>query len=150
MTPEKTRLPRSLALGLLFAGSALAAGDFVDVPRDHWARPAIERAVEAGILEGYDGRFHGSKLVNRYQFATIVRRLLDTIEEDHRTLERTLAPRAPEIPTNRALLEQVAGLQLRLRLLEGERASREESRDRAEENLRALVRLHRSSPRKPW
>lgn len=61
---------------LLFA-SAAYAGPFSDVPRTHWAYDAIQKAVSAGILQGYDGKFHGKRLLNRYQMAVITAKLLD-------------------------------------------------------------------------
>ena len=73
---------KALAAGTL-AFAALAAtsfaGPFSDVPRTHWAYSAIQRAVDAGVLEGYDGKFHGEKLINRYQMAVIVKRVLDNV-----------------------------------------------------------------------
>ena len=70
---------KALAMGLClgFGAQAVQANPFSDVPRHHWAYGAIQRAVDAGVLEGYDGRFHGEKLINRYQMAVIIKRLLD-------------------------------------------------------------------------
>ena len=61
---------------LLFASAAYAA-PFSDVPRTHWAYDAIQKAVSAGILQGYDGKFHGKRLLNRYQMAVITAKILD-------------------------------------------------------------------------
>jgi hypothetical protein len=58
-----------------FATTAFAA-PFTDVPRTHWAYDAIQSAVDAGILQGYDGQFHGKRLLNRYQMAVITAKLL--------------------------------------------------------------------------
>lgn len=67
-------------LALAFAGAATAATNpFSDVPRTHWAYKAIQTAVDAGVLEGYDGKFHGEKLINRYQMAVIIKRILDNV-----------------------------------------------------------------------
>ncbi len=49
---------------------------FADVPRGHWAYAAVRDAVRAGILEGYNGRFHGAKAMTRYQMAQVVQRLM--------------------------------------------------------------------------
>jgi hypothetical protein len=62
-----------------FATGTFAAGAFNDVPRTHWAYKAIQKAVAAGVLEGYDGKFHGQKLINRYQMAVIIKRILDNV-----------------------------------------------------------------------
>ena len=59
-----------------FATTAFA-GSFTDVPRTHWAYDAIQSAVDAGILQGYDGKFHGRRLINRYQMAVITAKLLN-------------------------------------------------------------------------
>ena len=50
---------------------------FGDVPRDHWAVDYIRRTVNAGLLQGYDGRFLGNSPVNRYQMAQILSRMMD-------------------------------------------------------------------------
>ena len=67
-------------LVLLFSNNTFAA-KFADVPSQHWAYEAIGSSVEAGILQGYDGKFHGNKTLNRYEIACIVARLLDKMEE---------------------------------------------------------------------
>jgi len=67
---------------LCFASTAFAAAEmkvFKDVPQNHWAYDAIQRCVDAGILQGYDGQFHGKKLLNRYQVAVIVDKMLKKI-----------------------------------------------------------------------
>lgn len=44
---------------------------FSDVSVDHWAADGIAVALGAGVLQGYDGRFHGDKIINRYQMAVL-------------------------------------------------------------------------------
>src|ERR1700730_17226730 len=49
-------------------GEHVAAGEnnggpFADVPRGHWAYDAVQKAAEAGILQGWNNRFHGNKVV---------------------------------------------------------------------------------------
>lgn len=64
---------------LLAAKGSSAAGSssaLTDVPAGHWAASAVSAATGAGILAGYDGKFHGDKLINRYQAAVIVKKLL--------------------------------------------------------------------------
>lgn len=66
-----------LGSSLTLAGALAAAPDpFSDVPRTHWAYGAVKAAMDAGVLEGHDGKFMGDKLVNRYQMAQVVARLL--------------------------------------------------------------------------
>jgi hypothetical protein len=70
-----------LAAAMALTTSTFAASNpFSDVGRTHWAYAAIGRAVDAGILQGFDGKFHGDKLVNRYQMAVIIKKILDTVE----------------------------------------------------------------------
>jgi hypothetical protein len=54
-------------------------GPFADVPRGHWAYDAVQKSAEAGILQGWNNRFHGNKVVNRYQMAVVVARMLDRV-----------------------------------------------------------------------
>lgn len=86
-----TMLRRLLVISLgtlLLAGPACAAARvksagtaqelrFADVPREHWAVDHIRRTVNAGLLQGYDGRFLGNSPVNRYQMAQILSRIMD-------------------------------------------------------------------------
>jgi len=65
-----------LFLAMAFTATAFGA-TFGDVPRTHWAYDAIQKAVDAGILQGYDGKFHGQRLLNRYQMAVIVAKMLE-------------------------------------------------------------------------
>lgn len=49
-----------------------------DVPTDHWAYEAINQLASKGYVIGYpDGMFHGDKSMTRYEFASIVKRILD-------------------------------------------------------------------------
>ena len=73
----KTLAASTLAIAM--ASVTYAANPFSDVPTTHWAYKAIQKAVDAGVLEGYDGKFHGQKLINRYQMAVIVKRILDNV-----------------------------------------------------------------------
>ncbi|MBI4867535.1 MAG: S-layer homology domain-containing protein [Candidatus Wallbacteria bacterium] len=70
----------ALTAALLYAaspGHALTRDNpFSDVPKSHWAYTAVKDAVESGILEGYDNKFHGNKTLTRYQMAQIVQRML--------------------------------------------------------------------------
>lgn len=61
------------------AGPGAAAPEFTDVPADHPERQEIAASVHSGILQGYEGKFHGDKLVNRYQVAVVVKRLAEKL-----------------------------------------------------------------------
>ncbi len=53
---------------------------FEDVWKRHPRREAILMSINAGILRGFKGKFHGDKLVNRYQMAVILSKLLELIK----------------------------------------------------------------------
>lgn len=154
-----SNLPRLLALSTL-AGSALAAAptSFPDVPRDHWARPAVQETVEAGILEGYGGRFHGTELVNRYQMAVILRRLLAVEESLRNQVEApdsiagtAIGPRDEHLARLLSELRaEVYRLSLGLRVVEERPHSGAPGGTGDSQALASLVKLHRVSPRKPW
>ncbi|MBI4859805.1 MAG: S-layer homology domain-containing protein [Candidatus Riflebacteria bacterium] len=80
---KSTGLMGCLSLLLLLFGVANAKpsadGIFTDVPRGHWAYESVRKATEAGVLQGYDGKFHGNKTINRYQMALIVARMLEKL-----------------------------------------------------------------------
>jgi hypothetical protein len=50
-----------------------------DVPKDDPAYEAIQKVIDAGVLEGHDGKFHGDKPVDRRQMAIVMARLLDRV-----------------------------------------------------------------------
>jgi hypothetical protein len=44
-----------------------------DVPRDHWAFPAVDELFRLGLLRGYpDGQFRGNRPLTRYEMAGIL------------------------------------------------------------------------------
>ena len=67
----------------LFSSPCLRAETvpFPDVPMNHWARKSLSRAVDTGILVGYeDGSFRGQKLINRFQMAMVIKRIFDEVQ----------------------------------------------------------------------
>jgi hypothetical protein len=54
-----------------------------DVPREHWAYPAVEDLASKGLIKGYppDGKFFGKRTVTRYEMATIIQRVLARVDE---------------------------------------------------------------------
>jgi len=66
-----------LALVLAAANVYAAAEPFKDVPANHWAYTSIQKAVEAKVIQGYEGLFHGKRNVTRYQLAEVVGKMLD-------------------------------------------------------------------------
>ncbi len=66
---------------------------FLDVPEEHWAKEAIDRAVTLGIVKGYaDGTFKPQKPVTRAEFVTM--------------LVRALQPRNPLISDKAAFTDE--------------------------------------------
>jgi len=71
-----------LTLALLFTLSVPAmANPFNDVPEGHWAYDAIQKAAQAGLLEGYgDGTYKASQDLTRYEVAALTARVLEKVE----------------------------------------------------------------------
>ncbi len=55
---------------------------FPDVPENHWAYKAVEELYAAGLVIGYpDGTFGGQRSLTRYEYAEIVARLYQRLQE---------------------------------------------------------------------
>lgn len=73
---------KRIAIGLVLAAAGLTAGmtagaAFADVPSGHWAGTVIERAAQAGIMQGQGaGRFGLGQSVTRAEFAAMLDRLM--------------------------------------------------------------------------
>ena len=60
--------------GIDLGSSAL----FPDVKDNHWAYEYVTKLAGAGLLKGYpDGEFKGNRVLTRYEFATVVYRMLE-------------------------------------------------------------------------
>jgi len=80
---------------LSLCGTVLAAPAGDDVPKDHWAYPAVKELVRLGIVDGYeDGKFMGDKTMTRYEMAQIV--------------EKALNSQAKVSPVQKALIDKLA------------------------------------------
>ncbi|MEW5946612.1 MAG: S-layer homology domain-containing protein [bacterium] len=74
-------------IALFVAGTAFGK-TLVDVPSGHWAADAVQKLVDEGIIEGYpDGTFGGQRSLTRYEYAMVVQRLLDKLENEYCTKE---------------------------------------------------------------
>ena len=80
------------ALATAFAVPAFA-NPFSDVPAKHWAYDAVNKLVQAGIVEGYnDGTFRGDKTMTRYEMATIVSKAMNkSLNNDQKAVVDRLA-----------------------------------------------------------
>ncbi len=69
-----------LALMLVFAG-VCSAQTFSDVPQNHWAHDAVEKAARLGLVVGRgDGTFRGDQPPTRYELAMGMSKVLAEIE----------------------------------------------------------------------
>ena len=58
---------------------------FPDVPRQHWAWPAVEKAQRRNLIQAVDskGNFHGKSPVNRYQIVFAFSAILKEWDRNH-------------------------------------------------------------------
>lgn len=92
---QKRALLGATVLLALGTGNARAQSPpFPDVPANHWAYEAIESLAAKGLVKGYpDGRFLGNRTLTRYEFASALDRVLQTITGLAQT-PGTAAPRS--------------------------------------------------------
>lgn len=70
-----------LTLAVICVAPVIAQGAFTDVPEEHWAYDAVEQLQQEGLIAGYpNGTFVGKNPITRYEFATVIQRLLPLIE----------------------------------------------------------------------
>jgi len=70
-----------IAVMLLVFGSIAGAQTFSDVPQNHWAHDAVEKAARLGLVVGRgDGTFRGDKPPTRYEMAMGMSKILAEIE----------------------------------------------------------------------
>lgn len=76
----------ALILGMTAKAYAVS---LVDVPSGHWAEDAVQKLVDAGLIEGYpDGTFKGDRPMTRYEYAMVVARLMDAIDKKYCTVDK--------------------------------------------------------------
>lgn len=74
------------------------AGSFPDVPANHWAYQAVRDLASKGYIKGYpNGKFLGQRALTRYEFATLIERMLQTINDMNTRIGAATAP--PVTPT---------------------------------------------------
>lgn len=87
---RRTTLPHAaLAAGLAALGAFTTspavhaqAAAFPDVDANHWAYQAVQDLAQKGYVKGYlDGKFLGGRAMTRYEFATVIDRIVQTIDE---------------------------------------------------------------------
>ena len=68
---------------------------FTDVPQGHWANDAVSTLHGNGFVQGYpDGKFHGDRLMTRYEYAKM---LHDALAKGLEVDKNQLAEYAPEL-----------------------------------------------------
>jgi len=75
----KKQLIFVLACLLMIAScGTVFAGPFSDVPSTHWAYGAVNKLVQAGIVDGSSGNvFNGDRTITRYEMAMIVAKAME-------------------------------------------------------------------------
>lgn len=89
----------STVIGLFLIGPAAHAqtAAFPDVPENHWAYQAVQELADKGYIKGYpDGRFLGGRAMTRYEFATVIDRMVQTVDD---LSQKVAAGQAPATPT---------------------------------------------------
>ena len=64
----------------VLSGTGVFAGTFSDVQNNHWAYKAVEKVSSQGLIKGYQEKFRGDAKVSRYEMATIISRMLDSVD----------------------------------------------------------------------
>ena len=72
--------------------------EFQDLPENHWAYTSVQHSVRAGILQGYNNKFHGNKVINQYQLAVIIARLGDLVPETFTTADTLMEEKIDQKP----------------------------------------------------
>lgn len=82
---KKKFLVSAVVLGVLSLSSvamAATANPFTSVPKDHWAYGAVEKLVQAGLVDGYgDEDFRGEKAISRYEMAELVAKAMSNVDK---------------------------------------------------------------------
>lgn len=62
--------------------SSSTSSAFPDTPQNHWAYEAVQDLANKGLVKGYpNGTFIGNRSLSRYEFATVIDRMLQTLED---------------------------------------------------------------------
>ena len=82
---KKKFLVSAIVVGVLSLSSvvfAAQASPFTSVPKNHWAYPAVEKLVHAGLIDGYgDGDFRGDKVISRYEMAQLIAKAMTNVDK---------------------------------------------------------------------
>jgi len=71
-----------LMVAAVGVAQAQSTADFPDVRENHWAYQAVRDLADKGLVKGYpNGEFLGDRPLTRFEFATVVERLLETVSD---------------------------------------------------------------------
>lgn len=74
---------------MILMATNVFAQDIKDVPAGHWAYDAVN-SLAGKYIEGYpDGKFLGDRTLSRYEFAVVIKRIIDNLEKTNPTIELT-------------------------------------------------------------
>ena len=90
---------------------------FPDVAENHWAYEYVGKLAAAGIIEDYpDGKFSGDRMMSRYEFAAMLYRAMQIINEFAPEMGRIRVDRISGEDGDRDKIERV-----RVNAVKGER-----------------------------
>ena len=101
----------ALTCGLLAGAGVLGtptahaqAASFPDVSANHWAYQAVQDLAAKGYVKGYpDGKFLGGRAMTRYEFATVIDRIVQTVSDLSTKVSAGAPP--PETPAGVAVTQ---------------------------------------------
>jgi hypothetical protein len=77
-----------------------ASVPFPDVPANHWAYQAVADLAAKGYVKGYpDGTYGGHRAMTRYEFATVIERMLQTVNDLAAKVAAAPAPQVIQTPS---------------------------------------------------
>lgn len=104
---------------------------FSDIPRDHWARKAVDRMVKAGLISRHTDRFQGNKPVTRYELTVVLDRAYKRVEQSRESIEARLKAleERPSSPAAIASVPQGGSYRALLSLAQTIRSLQEQSEE---------------------
>ncbi|MCE5313829.1 MAG: porin [Armatimonadota bacterium] len=148
-------MKKFLAIMLILGCTALVSAQAPnDVPQGHWAYEAVNELMGKGYMIGYpNGDFLGDRTLTRYEFATIVARILEGVNEKLAAAksqggktpagsEATVMPTNPAAEVSSQDLDNIAKLAEEFKVELTVIGTRLDSVEAAVEALRSTVETH--------
>ncbi len=87
----------TLALAMAISTPVYAqTASFPDVPANHWAYQAVTDLANKGYVKGYpNGQFLGGRALTRYEFATVIDRMVQEIDDLNQKVAQGQPPTTP-------------------------------------------------------